>query len=92
MPSASAPNAWHRPVGDRPNWLLKSANSTGVAATNTPPTMASEHSSDRSAWLARCMATRAEEQAVSTVTAGPSRPSVYATRPEITLVRFPVIR
>ena len=30
----------------------------------------------RSAWAARCMATSDEEQAVSTVTAGPSRPRV----------------
>ncbi|CAM5305777.1 hypothetical protein SANTM175S_09824 [Streptomyces antimycoticus] len=35
------------------------------------------------------MATSDEEHAVSTVTAGPSRPSEYATRPDTTLPRFP---
>ncbi len=61
-----------------------------LPATWVPPTRASEHSPDRSAWLARCSATSADEQAVSTVTAGPSRPSVYATRPDSTLVVTPV--
>jgi hypothetical protein len=35
------------------------------------------------------MATSEEEQAVSTVIAGPSRPRVYATRPETTLPEAP---
>jgi hypothetical protein len=48
------------------------------------------HSPDRSAWQARCSATSEDEHAVSTVTAGPSRPRVYATRPEITEVAVPV--
>src|ERR1035441_11006675 len=50
------------------------------------------HSPARSAWQARCSATSAEEHAVSTVTAGPSRPSAYATRPVTTLPALPVIR
>ena len=43
--------------------------------TVTPPASASAHSPARSAWQARCSATSDEEQAVSTVTAGPSSPS-----------------
>ena len=39
----------------------------------------------RSAWHARCIATSEDEHAVSTVTAGPSRPKLYAKRPEATL-------
>ncbi len=44
--------------------------------TVTPPARASKHSPERSAWLARWMATSDEEHAVSTLTAGPSRPKV----------------
>ena len=36
------------------------------------------------------MATDADEQAVSTVTDGPSSPNVYASRPETTLAAVPV--
>ena len=46
----------------------------GVDITVTPPASASEHSPERTAWTARCRATRDEEQAVSTVRAEPSRP------------------
>ncbi|GED83712.1 hypothetical protein TNCT6_07970 [Streptomyces sp. 6-11-2] len=60
-------------------------NVLGVDMTVTPPARASEHSPDRSAWAAQCRATREDEQAVSTVTAGPSKPKVYDTRPEATL-------
>ena len=51
-------------------------NMPGVAITVTPPASASVHSPLRSAWAARCRATSEDEQAVSTVTAGPSRPRV----------------
>ena len=40
----------------------------------TPPARARSHSPDRSACAARCKATSDDEHAVSTVTAGPSRP------------------
>ena len=60
-----------------------------MAITVTPPASASEHSPARSACAARCSATSDDEHAVSTVTAGPSRPSVYATRPDATLVALP---
>ena len=69
---------------------MKSANPAGVDITITPPASARSHSPARSAWQARCTATSAEEHAVSTDTAGPSSPSTYATRPEITLPAFPV--
>ncbi|RPK54985.1 hypothetical protein EES42_42660 [Streptomyces sp. ADI95-17] len=64
----------------------------GVAITVTPPASAIEHSPDRSDWIAQCSATRDDEHAVSTVIAGPSRPSVYETRPDITLPAVPVLR
>ena len=67
-------------------------NARGVAMTVTPPASASVHSPDRSAWQARCSATSEDEHAVSTVTAGPSSPSTYDTRPEITLAALPVSR
>ncbi len=65
-------------------------NVSGVDMTVTPPASAREHSPWRRAWAAQCRATREEEQAVSIVTAGPSRPIVYATRPETTLPRVPL--
>jgi hypothetical protein len=67
-------------------------NALGVAMTVTPPARASVHSPDRSACAARCSATSDEEQAVSTVTAGPSSPSVYDTRPDSTPAEVPVPR
>ncbi|GAB3690919.1 hypothetical protein GCM10027597_47030 [Saccharopolyspora tripterygii] len=51
-------------------------SAVGVDITVTPPASASEHSPARSACIAQCMATSDDEQAVSTVTAGPSSPSV----------------
>ncbi|RPK57576.1 hypothetical protein EES42_39095 [Streptomyces sp. ADI95-17] len=64
----------------------------GFVRTVTPPASAMVHSPDRSACAARCRATRDDEHAVSTVTAGPSKPNVYETRPEMTLVALPVSR
>ena len=51
-------------------------NVFGVAITVTPPASASVALPVRSAWTARCSATSDDEQAVSTVTAGPSSPKV----------------
>jgi hypothetical protein len=56
----------------------------------TPPASAMVHSPARSAWIAQCSATSDDEHAVSTVTAGPSRPKVYATRPDAMLPALPV--
>ncbi len=58
--------------------------------TVTPPASACVPSPDRSAWIAQCMATSDDEHAVSTVTAGPSSPRVYETRPDSTEVTSPV--
>ncbi len=58
--------------------------------TVTPPARARSHSPCRRAWAARWRATREDEQAVSTVTAGPSRPKAYERRPETTLAELPV--
>jgi hypothetical protein len=52
----------------------------GVDMTVAPPASARVHSPCRSAWQARCSATSDDEQAVSTVTAGPSMPSAYEIR------------
>ncbi len=76
VPSADAENALHRPSEARPRWRLNSTKVSGVDITVTPPARASEHSPERRARIAECMATREEEQAVSMVMAGPSRPSV----------------
>ncbi len=74
-PSAAAANALLRPSGARPRWRLNSTNMPGEESTVTPPASASEHSPERSAWQARCSETSDDEQAVSTVTAGPCSPS-----------------
>ncbi|CAM5552446.1 hypothetical protein SGRIM128S_00165 [Streptomyces griseomycini] len=90
VPSALSENDLQRPSAARPRCLLKPMNVFGVAMTVTPPARASPHSPDRSAWAARCSVTREDEQAVSTVTAGPSSANVYDTRPEATLAKPPV--
>src|SRR3954447_22571864 len=92
VPSADAANGRPRPSGDKPRWRENSTNTNGVGITETPPARATEHSPARNAEHAQCIATSDEEQAVSTVTAGPSRPSVYATRPDATLTAVPVSR
>ena len=74
-PSAASAKDLLRPSGARPRWRENSVKTPGVASTVTPPARASVHSPPRSAWAARCIATSEEEQAVSTVIAGPSRPS-----------------
>ncbi len=76
VPSAASANALHRPSGDSPRWRENSMNAAGDDITATPPASARSASPPRSAWLARCRATRDDEQAVSTVTDGPSKPNV----------------
>ncbi len=92
VPSASSENDRHRPVGDSAPWRLNSTNASGVDITVTPPARARVHSPARSAWAARCSDTRDDEHAVSTVTAGPSRPKVYERRPDTTLAAMPVAK
>ena len=48
----------------------------GEHTTVAPPATAKSHSPDRNDRTARCTATRDDEQAVSTVTAGPCSPRV----------------
>ena len=91
-PSASAPNDLHRPSADIPPDREKPTKRAGTAITVTPPASASVHSPERTAWQARCSATSDDEHAVSIVTAGPSRPRMYDTRPDSTLVAVPVTR
>ncbi|GID94507.1 hypothetical protein Adi01nite_39190 [Amorphoplanes digitatis] len=91
VPSAASANALQRPSGARPPCRVKPEKPIGVAITVTPPASASEHSPLRSACAARCSATSDDEHAVSTVSAGPSSPRAYDTRPEMTLAVRPVV-
>ncbi|CAM5305183.1 putative protein OS=Streptomyces antimycoticus OX=68175 GN=SANT12839_037260 PE=4 SV=1 [Streptomyces antimycoticus] len=92
MPSLFAENALDLPSGASPRSSLKPMNGAVEDITATPPASAISHSPCRIAWQARCMATREEEHAVSTVTAAPSRPRVYATRPDTTLAELPMVK
>ncbi|GAA2962145.1 hypothetical protein GCM10010483_01580 [Actinokineospora diospyrosa] len=92
VPSAASANDLHRPSAASPRWRLNSVNTPAVAMTVTPPASASVLSPVRNDWAARCIATSDDEHAVSIVTAGPSSPSAYATRPEVTAVAPPVSR
>ncbi|GAA4152521.1 hypothetical protein GCM10022251_20790 [Phytohabitans flavus] len=86
VPSADSENGLHRPSGASPPPCdVKDTNADGVDITVAPPARASEHSPPRSACTAQCSATSDDEHPVSTVTAGPSSPYVYESRPEMTL-------
>ncbi len=85
VPSAAAANALHRPSADSARCRLNSTKGPGLAMTVTPPASAMVHSPDRSAEQARWTATSDDEHAVSMLIAGPSRPNVYAIRPEARL-------
>ncbi|GAB7072231.1 hypothetical protein JCM18897A_00880 [Streptomyces sp. JCM 18897] len=74
MPLAASAKDRQRPSAARPPWRANSTKVVGLAMTVTPAARAREHSPARSDWAARCRATREEEQAVSTVTAGPTAP------------------
>ncbi len=74
VPSAPSAKALQRPSGARPPWVVNSTNESGLDMTETPPARASEHSPERRARIAQCMATNDDEHAVSMVTAGPSSP------------------
>ncbi|AKA09222.1 hypothetical protein SAZ_40845 [Streptomyces noursei ZPM] len=90
MPSAASENALQRPSWARARCRLNAMNGLGVVMTVAPPATARVLSPLRSDWQARCSATSEEEQAVSTVTAGPSRPNTYDRRPDSTLGLLPV--
>src|SRR5437016_228884 len=89
VPSAESENALHRPSGVTAPCRENPTKLVGVHITTTPPTSANEHSPPRNACTARCNATNDDEHAVSTVIAGPSHPSAYDNRPEITLDDVP---
>ncbi len=74
MPSALSEKALQRPSRARARCRLNAMNGIGLVMTVAPPARARVVSPLRSDWQARCSATSDEEQAVSTVTAGPSRP------------------
>ncbi|MGX1370260.1 hypothetical protein RKD19_005619 [Streptomyces canus] len=76
VPSAASANALQRPSADSPRCRENSTNASGVVITATPPASAIVDSPPRTDCAARCSATSEDEQAVSTVRAGPSRPSV----------------
>ncbi|GAB2724965.1 hypothetical protein GCM10010442_53010 [Kitasatospora kifunensis] len=90
MPFAESAKDRQRPSAASPPCRANSTKVVGLDITVTPPASASEHSPARSDWAARCSATSEEEQAVSTVTAGPTVPKKYDRRPETTLVALPV--
>lgn len=92
VPSAAAENGLQRPSGASPRSLLNAMNGAGEAMTVTPPATAREHSPSRSDRAAACRATSDDEHAVSTVTAGPRSPRVYAIRPDATLPAEPSAR
>jgi hypothetical protein len=71
-PSALDENDLQRPSAARAG---KPAKYSGVFITVTPPASARSQSPARRAWPARWSATSDDEHAVSSVTAGPSRPS-----------------
>ena len=74
MPSAAAANDLQRPSGESARCVEKSVISPGVDMIVEPPASAIEHSPCRSAWQAQCNAVSDDEHAVSTVTAGPTKP------------------
>jgi hypothetical protein len=76
----------------RPRCRLNPKKTPGEEMTVTPPASARSDSPDRSDCTAQCIATNDDEHAVSTDTAGPSRPNTYETRPEATLAAEPVNR
>src|SRR4051794_9344857 len=81
-PSAAAANGLDRPSEDSAPCRLRPMKALGEQSTVAPPATARSHSPERNDCMARCTETRDDEQPVSTVSAGPCSPSVYATRPD----------
>ena len=71
----------HRPSGANIRAREKLIIGIGVRITFTPPTSARSQSPESSAWQAWCSATNDELQAVSTIMAGPFKPSRKLIRP-----------
>ncbi|PSK43397.1 hypothetical protein B0E38_07854 [Streptomyces sp. 111WW2] len=92
VPSAAAAKDLILPSSASPFCREKSTKPLGLPDTVEPPASAIVDSPLRTDCTARCSATRDEEHAVSTDTAGPSKPKVYAIRPDATLLSLLVIR
>ena len=75
VPSAPAANDLQRPSGGSPRCRLNSTNTPGVAITVDAAGQRQVALAAAQRLPARCMATSDDEHAVSTVTAGPSRPN-----------------
>ena len=90
-PSAAASNVLHRPSGDRTPARAKTSVPIGDRIAFTPPASARSLSPRWRLTTAWCSATSDDEHAVSTAIAGPSRPSVNATRPIAVLWLLPVM-
>ncbi len=80
VPSAAASKARTAPVGERVEPFTGTCPLTCGRCSAAEPTSIRSASPARSAWQARCTATRELEQAVDTVSAGPVRPSRKAAR------------
>ena len=90
VPSVLDENDLQRPSGDMPRRRLNSTCRSGDSISVTPAATARSHSPWRKALQARWVVTSDDEQAVSTVMLGPSRPSTYETRPDMVLPAEPV--
>ena len=76
VPSAASAKDLQRPSAARPRCRLNSTKVSGVAITVDAAGQREVALALAQRLAARCRATSDEEQAVSTVTAGPSRPKV----------------
>ena len=89
-PLAEASKALHWPSGDSIPALARNSRSRPDRMMFTPPASARSASPRCRPVTARCVATNDDEQAVSTASAGPPRPSANATRPMAVLSDVPV--
>jgi len=85
-PSAEADKVLHRPSAASIPAFWNMAVVLGIKSILTPPLNAFSHCPSFMLFTAVCNATREDEHAVSTGTAGPWNPKVYETRPAATLM------
>src|SRR5882672_511746 len=88
-PSAAASNARQRPVGDSMLGADAAAYLRGSSITYAPLARARSLSPSLRLRHAMCTANRLDEQAVSTVTAGPCTRRAWAIRPDAMLKLLP---
>jgi hypothetical protein len=72
-PLALASKALQRPSGESMDAAQNAMKLVAMRMMFTPPANARSHSRSQMLWQARCVATSAEEQAVSTAMLGPRR-------------------